>query len=101
VARPDVQVAVEELRAAVRNIDGSISNIDKVKQNLSAVTLTRDDFGSLWIMDTLHTTYTTAQGEHVTNIDKAKKVFEAAATALKGVADNYAKADAKSTVRTR
>lgn len=101
MAKPDVQVAVDELRIAARNIDQSVGNVDKVKQNLAAAALTRDDFGSLWFMDALHTAYATAQSEHLTNIDKAKNVFAGAATALKGVADNYAKADVKSTVPTR
>ena len=101
MAKPDVQVAVDELRIAARNIDQSVANVDKVKQNLASATLTLDDFGSLPIMGTLSTTYNTAQSGHLTNAEKAKNVFAASATALKGVADNYAKADAKSTVGTR
>ena len=100
MTKPDVQVAVDELRVASNNIDQSVGNVDLVKQNISTATLTRDDFGSLNVATDLYNAYAQVQPEHLTNIEKAKNVFSAAATALRGVAENYAKADHKSTVST-
>lgn len=98
MAKPDVQVAVDELRVAATNIDQSVGNVDLVKQNIAGATLTRDDFGSLKVAAELYEAYSKVQPEHLTNIEKAKNVFVGAATGLRKVADNYAKADHKSTV---